>query len=156
MCNQADKLRSQIAELQTQKQGLEENNQKMLSIVAYSKPLDDFLNWQDHSFANYEDNLEILIMIGLVLNNLYFRYVGSEKLADDDLNKSFARLSRAATIITTTTAAGQEEEEAVSISELKLDVAKALRVLIAKLNPNNPQDNENTELINDRQDKLDP
>jgi hypothetical protein len=95
-------------------------------------------------------------MIGLVLNNLYFRYVGSEKLADDDLNKSFARLSRAATIITTTTAAGQEEEEAVSISELKLDVAKALRVLIAKLNPNNPQDNENTELINDRQDKLDP
>ena len=68
---------------------------------------------------------------------------GLEKLADDDLNKSFARLSRAATtIITTTIAAGQEEkEEAVSISELKLDVAKALRVLIAKLNPDNSQDN---------------
>ena len=61
--------------------------------------------------------------------------------SDDDLNKSFARLSRAATTITTTIAVGQEKEEAVSISELKLDVAKALRVLIAKLNPNNPQDN---------------
>jgi cell division protein FtsB len=153
LSNQADKLRSQIAELQTQKQGLDEQNQKMLSIVAYSKPLDDFLNWQDHSFTNYEDNSKILIMIGLISYTLYFRYVGLEKLADDDLNKSFARLSRAATTITTTIAAGQEEEEAVFIPELKLDVAKALRVLIAKLNPNNPQDNENTELINDRQDK---
>jgi hypothetical protein len=130
-------LRSQIAELQTQKQGLDEQNQKMLSIVAYSKPLDDFLNWQDHSFTNYEDNSKILIMIGLISYTLYFRYVGLEKLADDDLNKSFARLSRAATTI----AVGQEKEEAVSISELKLDVAKALRVLIAKLNPDNPQDN---------------
>jgi hypothetical protein len=117
----------------------------MLSVLAYSKPLDDFLNKQDHSFANNEDNLKILIMIGFILYTLYLRYVGLEKLADDDLNKSFARLLRAATTIFTTTAAGQEEEEeeeeAISIPDLKMAVAKALRVLIAKLNPNNPQDN---------------
>ena len=83
---------------------------------------------------------------------LYFRYVGLEKLEDDDLNKSFARLSKDATT-TIATAAGREEEEAVSIPELKKNVAKAIRVLIAKLNSNNSQDNEDTELINDQQDK---
>ena len=92
-------------------------------------------------------------MIGLILYILYFRYVGLEKLEDDDLNKSFARLSKDAATTITTTAAGQEEEEGVSIPELKIDVAKAIRVLIAKLNPNNSQDNEDTELINDQQDK---
>ena len=47
-----DKLRNIIDELQRQKQGLEEQNQKMLSVLAYSKPLDDFLNGQDHLFTN--------------------------------------------------------------------------------------------------------
>jgi hypothetical protein len=133
LSDQADILRNQIGELQRQKQGLDEQNQNMLSIIAYSKPLDDFLNRQDHLFTNDEDNLKILIMIGLILYSLYFRYVGLEKLADDDLYKSFARLSKDATT-TIATAAGreEEEEEAVSIPELKKNVAKVLRVLIAK------------------------
>jgi cell division protein FtsB len=134
LSDQADILRNQIGELQRQKQGLDEQNQNMLSIIAYSKPLDVFLNGQDHLFTNDKDNLKILIMFGLILYNLYFRYVGLEKLEDDDLNKSFARLSKDATT-TIATAAGREEEEAVSIPELKLDVTKALRVLTAKLNP---------------------
>ncbi len=152
LSDHADILRNQIGELQRQKQGLDEQNQNMLSIIAYSKSLDDFLNGQDHLFTNDEDNLKILIMIRLILYNLYFRYVGLEKLEDDDLNKSFARLSKDATT-TIATAAGREEEEAVSIPELKKNVVKAIRVLIAKLNPNNSQDNEDTELINDQQDK---
>src|SRR4026208_1964903 len=44
-------------------------------------------------------------------------------------------------------------EMASTIPELKLDVTKAIRVLIAKLNPNKSQYNEDTELINDQQDK---
>jgi hypothetical protein len=90
-------------------------------------------------------------MIALISYILYFRYAGVEKLANDDLNKSFPQLSKAAT--TTITAAGREEV-AVSILELKLDMAQALRVLIANLNPNNSQDKEDIELINDQQDKL--
>ena len=71
-------------------------------------------------------------MIALISYILYFRYAGVEKLADDDLNKSFPQLSKAAT---TTITAARREEVAVSIPELKLDVTKALRVLTAKLNP---------------------
>src|SRR6188472_1034688 len=77
-----DKLRNIIDELQRQKQGLEEQNQKMLSVLAYSKPLDDFLNGQDHLFTNDKDNLKILIIIGLILYILYFLYVELEKLED--------------------------------------------------------------------------
>ena len=42
LSNQADKFRSQIDKLQRQKQDLEEQNQKMLSVIAYSKPLVEF------------------------------------------------------------------------------------------------------------------
>ena len=65
-------------------------------------------------------------------------------MADGDLNELFVPLFGAA---------AARGEEVVSIPELKIDVAKALRLLIAKLNPNNSQDNEDTELINDQQDK---
>src|ERR1051325_1882289 len=41
---QADKLRNQIDELQTNKKDLEEQNQSMLSILAYSKPVVEFFN----------------------------------------------------------------------------------------------------------------
>ena len=61
------------------------------------------------------------------------RYGGIEKLADDDLNKLFVRLSRAF-------AAGGEES--VSIREVKTAVAKVLDALIAKLNSNKLQANE--------------
>ena len=47
-----------------------------------------------------------------------------EKLVEDDLNKLFVRLSRAV---------AARGEEAVSIPELKIVIAKALGVLIAKL-----------------------
>jgi hypothetical protein len=135
---QADKLRNQIDELQRQKQGLDEKNQKMLSVLAYSDPVVKFLRGSDHSFSNDNDNVKILTMIALILYILYFRYVGVEKLLDDDLNKLFVRLSSAV-------AAGGEE--AVSIPELKTAVEKALRVLIAKLDTKS-QDNEDIFLAN--------
>ena len=93
---QADKLRNQIDELQRRKQDLEGQNQKMLSILAYSKPVVEFLHGSDdHSFSNDNDNVKILAMIAFILYILYLRYVGIEKLVDDDLNKLFVRLSRA-------------------------------------------------------------
>jgi len=79
-----------------------------------------------------------LTTIAFALYILYFRYVGVEKLADDDLNKSFVQLSSAV-------AAGGEE--AVSIPELKTAVEKALGVLIAKLDTKS-QDNEDIFLAN--------
>jgi hypothetical protein len=118
-----DKLRNIIDELQRQKQGLDEQNQKMLSVLAYSKPLVEFSQGLDDSFSNNDDNLEILTMISSTLYILYLRYVGLEKLADADLNELFIPLSRAAT----------RGREAVSIPELKIVVVKALRVLITKL-----------------------
>jgi hypothetical protein len=122
-----DKLRKLVDELQRQKQGLDEQNQKMLSILAYSKPLVEFLDGSDHSFNSDEDNVKILAIIAFALYILYLRYGGVEKLADDELNKLFVPLSRAAA------AAAARGGEAVSIPELKMAVVKALRVLIAKL-----------------------
>jgi hypothetical protein len=119
-----DKLRNIIDELQRQKQGLDEQIQKMLSILAYSKPLVEFLDGSDHSFSSDEDSVKILSMIASALCILYFRYVGAEKLLDDDL-KLFVSLSKGAVVV--------KGEEAASISELKMTVIKALRVLIAKL-----------------------
>jgi hypothetical protein len=122
---QADKLRNQIDELQRRGEGLEGQNQKMLSIVAYSEPFVEFLHASDdHSFSNDNDNVKILAMIAFTLYILYLRYAGIEKLVDDDLNKLFVRLSRVVPA---------RGEEAVSIPELKIVIGKALRVLIAKL-----------------------
>ena len=125
---QADKLRNQIDQLQRRKQGLEGQNQKMLCILAYSEPVVEFLHGSDdHSFSNDNDNVKILEMIAFSLYILYLRYVGVEKLVEDDLNKLFVRLSRAV---------AARGEEAVSIPELKIVIAKALGVLIAKLDTN--------------------
>ena len=63
-------------------------------------------------------------MIAFILHILYLRYVGIEKLVEDDVNKLFVRLSGAF---------AARGEEAVSIPELKIVIVKALRVLIAKL-----------------------
>jgi hypothetical protein len=136
-----DKLKNIIDELQRQKQGLDEQNQKMLSVLAYSKPLVEFLDGSDHSFSNDEDNVKILAMIAFALYILYLRYGGAEK-RDDDLNKLFVPLSRAA-------AAVARGEEAVSIPELKTAVVKALRVLIAKLDIKSQAD----ALFNNQQNK---
>jgi hypothetical protein len=135
---QADKLRNQIDELQRKKQDLDGHNQNMLSVLAYSDPVVKFLHGSSHSFSNDNDNVKILTTIVFALYILYFRYVGVEKLADDDLNKSFVQLSSAV-------AAGGEE--AVSIPELKTAVEKALGVLIAKLDTKS-QDNEDIFLAN--------
>jgi hypothetical protein len=135
---QIDKLRNQIDESQRQKQGLDEQNQKMLWVIAKSKPLVEFLDGSDHSFSNDNDNVKILATIAFTLYILYFRDVGVEKLVDDDdLNKLFVRLSRAF-------AAGGEQ--AVSIPDLKMAVAKTLNVLIAKLDPNKLQANKDIAL----------
>jgi hypothetical protein len=136
-----DKLRNIIDELQRQKQGLDEQNQKVLSVLAYSKPLIEFLDGSDNSFRNDEDSVKILSMIASALCILYFRYVGTEKLVDDDL-KLFVSLSKDAAVVV-------KGEEAVSIPELKMTVIKALRVLIAKLDTKSQAD----ALINNQQNK---
>jgi cell division protein FtsB len=143
---QVDKLKNQIDELQRQKQGLDEQNQKMLSVLAKSKPLVEFLDGSDHSFSSDEDNVKILAMIAFILYMLYLSHVGVEKLADGDHNELFiGKLLRAA-------AAAAGGEEAVSIPELKIDVAKALEALIAKLHTKSKADWDIT-LINDQQNK---
>jgi cell division protein FtsB len=135
---QADKLKNQVHELQGQKQGLVEQNQKMLSIIAYSDPVVKFLQGSDQSFSNDNDNVKILATIAFTLYILYLRYVAMERLPDDgDLNKLFVRLSRAF-------AAGGEES--VSIREVKTAVAKVLDALIAKVNSNKLQANEDIAL----------
>jgi predicted nucleic acid-binding Zn-ribbon protein len=131
---QADKLRNQIDELQRRKEGLEGQNQRMLSILAYSEPIVEFLHASDdRSFRNDNDNVKILAMIAFSLYILHLRYVGIEKPVDDDLNKLYVLLSRAV---------AAKGEEAVSIPELKIVIAKALRDLIAKLDTKTQADEE--------------
>ena len=83
-----------------------------------------------------------------VINDcLYFvyfvpSYVRVEKLADGDLNELFVPLLGAAAV----------RGEVVSIAELKIDVAKALEALIAKLHTKSKADWDIT-LINDQQNK---
>jgi hypothetical protein len=133
---------NKLDQLQRQMQDLEEKNQKMLSVLAYSKPLVEFSQGLDDSFSNDVDNLKILTMISSILYILYLSYVGLEKLADADLNELFIPLSRAAT----------RGGEAVPIPELKIAVLKALRVLISNLGTK-PQTSEDIALINNQQNK---
>ncbi|HZD82868.1 MAG TPA: hypothetical protein VE076_08330 [Nitrososphaeraceae archaeon] len=146
---QVDKLRNQIDELQRQKQGLDEQNQKMLSVIVKSKPLVEFLgDGSDHSFSNDNDNVKApLAMIAFILHMLYISQVGIEKLADGDFNELFVgKLLRAAA------AAAAGGEEAVSVPDLKIDIGKALEVLITKLNTKSKADWDITQ-INDQRNK---
>ena len=143
-----DKLRNQIDELQRQKQGLDEQNQKMLSVIVKSKPLVEFLYGSDHSFSNDNDNVKApLAVIAFILHMLYISQVGIEKLADGDFNELFVgKLLRAAA------AAAAGGEEAVSVPDLKIDIGKALEVLITKLNTKSKADWDITQ-INDQRNK---
>ena len=143
-------LNQQVDELQRQKKGLDEQIQKMLSIVAYSKPVVEFLHGSADSLSNDGDNIKILAMIAFILYALYIRYIGTEKLIDGSLDE-FVPLSRAA-------AAGGSEN--ISVPELKMAVAKALTVLIAKLDTKSQTkedtttiDQDTTSLINNQQNK---
>lgn len=88
-------------------------------------------------------------MIAFILYTLYIRYVGIEKFIDDG-PEEFVPLSRAAA------AAGRSEN--ISVPELKLAVAKALTILIAKLDTKSQTnddtttiDQDTTSLINNQQ-----
>jgi hypothetical protein len=121
---QVDKLRNQIDELQKMKQGLEVQNQKMLSISTNSEIVVKFLNRSDDSIGNDKENVKILAIIAFILYTLYLRYSGIEESVDDDLGRLFVRLSKVVAV---------EGEEAISIPELKMVITKALNGLIAKL-----------------------
>ena len=60
------------------KQGLDEHNQKIISILANSEIVVKFLNRSDHSFGNDKENVKILATIAFALYILLFRYVGVE------------------------------------------------------------------------------
>jgi len=124
---QADKLRNQIDELQTYKKDLEEQNQSMLSILAYSKPVVEFFNrsGDDHSLGNDYYNVKILATIAIILYILYIRYEGVGKLVTGE-HKEIMPLSMAVT--------SGGNVQSIPIPQLKTTIAKALEILIAKLN----------------------
>ena len=74
---QVDKLRNQIDELLSYKKDLEEQNQSMLSILAYSKPVVQFFNRSDddHSLGNDYNNVKILATIAIILYILYLSLI---------------------------------------------------------------------------------
>jgi hypothetical protein len=142
-------LNQQVDELQRQKKDLYGQNQKMLSILANSKPIVEFLHGSADSLSD-DDNIKILAMIAFILYILYIRYIGIEKLRDGGLEE-FIPLSRSAA------AAGGSET--ISVPKLKMAVAKALTILIAKLdtksqiNEDTTIDQDTTSLINNQQNK---
>jgi predicted nucleic acid-binding Zn-ribbon protein len=123
---QADKLRNQIDELQTYEKELEEQNQSMLSILAYSKPVVEFFNRSDddHSLGNDYYNVKILATIAIILYILYIRYEGVEKLVTGEHKEIMPLL---------TAVASGGNGQAIPISQWKTAIAKALEILIAKL-----------------------
>jgi predicted nucleic acid-binding Zn-ribbon protein len=129
---QVDKLRNQIDELQTYKKDLEEQNQSMLSILAYSKPVVEFFNRSDddHSLGNDHFNVKILATIAIILYILYIRYEGVGKFATGE-HKELMPLSTAVT--------SGGNVQSISIPQLKIAIAKALEILIAKLLDTKPQ-----------------
>ena len=132
---QVDKLRNQIDELQTNKKDLEEQNQSMLSILAYSKPVVEFFNQSDdnHSLGNDYNNVKILATIAIILYILYIRYEGVGKFATGE-HKELMPLSMAV--------ASGGNVQSISIPQLKTSIAKALEILIAKLLDTKPQTKE--------------
>ena len=121
----------------------------MLSVIVKSKPLVEFLYGSDHSVSNDNDDIKApLVMIAFILHMLYISQVGIEKLADGDFNELFVgKLLRGATA-----AAAAGGEEAVSVPDLKIDIGKALEVLIAKLHTKSKADWDITQ-INNQQNK---
>jgi hypothetical protein len=92
--------------------------------LAYSKPIAEFLHRSDDdTISNDYNNVKILAMITMILYILYIRYVGIGKLVVGDL-KELVSLSRIAAL-------GSEQSD--SVPELKMAIAKALEILIAKL-----------------------
>ncbi|HET7285103.1 MAG TPA: hypothetical protein VFI70_10495 [Nitrososphaeraceae archaeon] len=144
-------LNQQIDELERLKKDLDEQNQKMLSILAYSKPVVEFLHRSADSLSNDGDNIKILALIAFTLYILYIRYIGIQKFIESGLEE-FVPLSRAAA------AAGGIET--ISVPELKMAVAKALTILIAKLDTKSQTnedtttiDQDTTSLVNNQQNK---
>ena len=118
-------LSQEIDELQTKKKDLNEQNQKMLSILVSSKPIVEFLNRSDnnYSLSGDKDNVKILAMIASTLFLLYIRHFDVGKLLVGHLNE-LLNVPRMAT------AAAQGE--AVSIQELKIAIGKAFEILSTK------------------------
>jgi hypothetical protein len=115
-------LSQEIDELQTKKKDLDEQNQKMLSILVSSKPIVEFLNRSDndYSLSADKDNVKILAMIAYTLFMLYIRHIGIGKLLVSDLNE-LVHVPRMA--------AAAAQGEAVSIPEMKIAILKALEIL---------------------------
>ena len=114
-----------ISELQTKNNDLDEQNQKMLSILVYSKPVVEFLNRSDndYSLSSDKDNVKILAMIAYAFFMLYIRYQGVGKLLTGELNE-LVHVPRMA--------AAAVQGESVSIPELKKAIIQALQILITK------------------------
>jgi TolA-binding protein len=120
-----DELNHRISELQTKKKDMDEQNQKMLSILVSSKPIVEFLNRSDndYSVSSDKDNVKILTMIANAFFMLYIRYQGVGKLLTGEINE-LVHVPRMA--------AAAAQGESVSIPELKIAIAKALQILMSK------------------------
>jgi hypothetical protein len=118
-------LSQQISELQRKKTDLDEQNQKMLSILTYSKPVVEFLNRSDndYSLSSDKNNVIILAMIAHAFFMLYIRHLGIGKLLVDELDElvHVPRMTAAAV-----------QGESVSIPGLKKAIVQALQILITK------------------------
>jgi hypothetical protein len=118
-------LNQEIDELQTKKKDWDEQNQKMLSILAHSKPIVEFLNRSDsdYSLSSDKDNVKIFAMIACTLFMLYIRHLGIGKLLAGELNEL---------VLVLRMVAAAARGEAVSIPELKIAIVKALQILMTK------------------------
>src|SRR5919202_1514147 len=107
-----DELTHRISELQRKNNDLDEQNQRMLSILVYSKPVVEFLNRSDndYSLSSDKDNVKILAMIAYAFFMLYILYQGVGKLLTGELNE-LVHVPRMA--------AAAAQDEPVSIPELK-------------------------------------
>jgi hypothetical protein len=118
-------LNQEIDELQTRKKDMDEQNQKMLSILVNSRPIVEFLNRSDndYSFSSDKDNVKILAMIAHAFFMLYISHLGIGKLLTGEINE-LVQVPRMA--------AAAAQGEAVSVPELKVAIVQAVRILVTK------------------------
>jgi polyhydroxyalkanoate synthesis regulator phasin len=150
LTQQADKLTKEVSSLQTQKQDLQIENQKMMSSLIYSSHTVDFLNGKIYSLKNEIMRLvSIAAFVIMYLLNPQFQDHWKLQLDSDTGNsvnggspnnynngdQEFAVLIKA------------QKGESVPIQDVKKGVAKAIEVMLSKLDNNNNNSNTNDRLI---------
>ena len=123
LTQELDTLKKDTASLISQKEVLEQNNQRMLSCSNHLGNIVDFL--QGIAFSLRSEILSLSLIYMFTMCSVKLQFDDTRKLQSARQFNEFAALSRS-----------NKGEEDVPIKEVKEDVTKAIQVLLNRLGPN--------------------